>query len=411
MKNKLWTKDFTIITLGSVVSMLGNAVSGFAIGLMVLDYTNSTLLFAVFMVVYSIPKVLLPLFIGPYLDRFSRRKMIYGLDFFSAGFYLTIALLLYSGLFNYPLFLLLSVIVGSVDSVYTVAYESFYPTLISEGNFSKAYSISSLMYPIANTIMVPVAGVLYETIGLEVLFLFNAVTFFIAACFETRITAAETHIRHEKNAGRFGFQKYLSDFKEGIEYLKQERGLLVITAYFFITMLAGASTSTLALPFFKNHATLTVMHFTFAMGANTLGRVVGGTIQYRFRYPAAKKFAIAMFVYTSICFLEGSLMYLPFALMVVFNFISGLLAVTSFNIRISATQNYVLDEKRGRFNGIFQMVTMGGNIAGQLMAGALGEVFPIPAIVAGFMAFNLIAVFAVMFRNREHVKPIYNREI
>ena len=36
---KLWTKNFTIITMGTVVSMLGNAVAGFAIGLMVLDYT------------------------------------------------------------------------------------------------------------------------------------------------------------------------------------------------------------------------------------------------------------------------------------------------------------------------------------------------------------------------------------
>ena len=33
----LWTRDFTIITLGSVVSMLGNALSGFAMSLMVLD--------------------------------------------------------------------------------------------------------------------------------------------------------------------------------------------------------------------------------------------------------------------------------------------------------------------------------------------------------------------------------------
>ena len=39
LKNKLWTRDFSIITIGSIISMLGNAVSGFAIGLVVLDYT------------------------------------------------------------------------------------------------------------------------------------------------------------------------------------------------------------------------------------------------------------------------------------------------------------------------------------------------------------------------------------
>ena len=34
---KLWTRDFTIITAGSVISMFGNAMSGFAMSLMVLD--------------------------------------------------------------------------------------------------------------------------------------------------------------------------------------------------------------------------------------------------------------------------------------------------------------------------------------------------------------------------------------
>ena len=44
-KPTLWTKNFTILSLGTVVSTLGNAVSGFAISLLVLDYTGSTLLY------------------------------------------------------------------------------------------------------------------------------------------------------------------------------------------------------------------------------------------------------------------------------------------------------------------------------------------------------------------------------
>ena len=39
--NRLWTRDFTIITLGSVISMLGNDAAGFAMSLLVLDYTGS----------------------------------------------------------------------------------------------------------------------------------------------------------------------------------------------------------------------------------------------------------------------------------------------------------------------------------------------------------------------------------
>ena len=37
---RLWTRDFTIITIGSVISLLGNMLSGFAVSLMKLDKTD-----------------------------------------------------------------------------------------------------------------------------------------------------------------------------------------------------------------------------------------------------------------------------------------------------------------------------------------------------------------------------------
>ena len=46
-KNRLWTYDFTVITIGSVVSMVGGTLSGFAVSLVVLDYTSSTLYYRV----------------------------------------------------------------------------------------------------------------------------------------------------------------------------------------------------------------------------------------------------------------------------------------------------------------------------------------------------------------------------
>lgn len=106
-KPRLWTRDFTIITLGTVVSMLGNAVSGFAISLLVLDYTGSVFLYALYMVVYNLPKVVMPLVAGPYLDSYSRKRAIYTLDFISAGLYTGIFLLLKAGLFSYGPFLAL----------------------------------------------------------------------------------------------------------------------------------------------------------------------------------------------------------------------------------------------------------------------------------------------------------------
>ncbi len=405
---RLWTKDFTILTLGTVVSMLGNAVAGFAIGLLVLDKTDSVLLYATFMICYGLPRVLLPMVAGPYLDRFSRKRAIYSLDFLSAALYALFFLLLLRGYFNYSVYLLLSMVIGSIDSIYSVAYDSFYPVLISEGNFTRAYSISSLIYPLSTAVMVPIAGICYKTIGLAPLFLFNAFTFLVAAIFETQIKAVEPHT--EANVGtRFNGSQFLRDLKDGFAYLKRERGLNTITWFFFVMMLTSSVCLTLALPYFRSLTAVDgIMQYTFVMGANTIGRLVGGGVHYFFRYPEQKKYHIALVVYVVICVIDGAYLFFPFWIMLVFMFIEGVLGVTSYNIRISSTQIYLPDEIRGRFNGLFQMLTILGTIVGQLIAGAIGDIFPIRWIVAASMAVLLLSVFVIVMPNGESVKKIYN---
>lgn len=395
------------MTLGTVVSMLGNAVAGFAIGLLVLDKTDSVLLYALFMTCYSIPRIVLPMVAGPYLDRFSRKRVIYTLDFISAGLYAVFFLLLLKGFFNYTAYLLISMLMGAIDSVYSVAYDSFYPLLISEGNFTRAYSVSSLIYPLSSAIMVPIAGLCYKTIGLAPLFLFNAVTFLIAAIAETQIRAIETHIKN--TCERFRGSQFVRDLKDGIGYLKRERGLSAITWFFFVMMLASSVCMTLALPYFKSLTGVDgVMQYTFVMGANTIGRLIGGSVHYFFRYPAQKKYSIALFVYIVISFIDGAYLFFPFWAMLIFMLFDGMIGVTSYNIRISSTQNYLPDEMRGRFNGLFQMFTIIGTIAGQMIAGAIGDLFPIRWIIAVSMAITALSVFVIIVPNSEHVKRIYN---
>lgn len=408
VKKPLWTRDFTILTLGTVVSMLGNAVAGFAIGLLVLDKTDSVMLYALFMVCYGLPRVILPMVAGPYLDRFSRKRVIYSLDFLSGGLYALFFLLLLKGYFNYTIYLLISMLMGSIDSIYTVAYESFYPLLISEGNYTRAYSIESLIYPVSSAIMVPVAGICYKTIGLAPLFLFNAITFLIAAIFETQIKAVETHT--EAHAGeRFDGKQFLRDLKGGFDYLKKERGLNAITWFFFVMMMASSVCLTLALPYFKSLTGVDgVMQYTFIMGANTIGRIIGGSVHYFFKYPAHKKYSIALFVYITISFIDGAYLFFPFWIMLIMMLVDGMLGVTSYNIRISSTQNYLPDTMRGRFNGLFQMLIILGTIAGELIAGAVGDVLPIRWVIAVTMSVTALAVFVILVPNSEHVKKIYN---
>lgn len=413
MKNNnehtLWTKDFTIITIGTIVSMLGNSISGFALSLLILDYTGSTLMFAIFNITYFLPKIIMPIVAGPYIDRFSRKKIIYGLDFLSSAIYVLIFFILYFNLINYGLLLILSIIIGSVDSIYQVAYDSFYPTLISEGNYSKAYSISSMIYPLAS-IMVPVAAYFYQRTGLAPLFIFNAATFFIAAVFETMIKGNES-VSSESYKKEYAIKNFIEDFQAGISYIKMEKGLQIITLYFFICTLADGMAGTLLLPYFKSQASLGVQLYTYIMGCAIIGRLIGGLIHYKFKYPKDKKFTIALSVYITSSIIAGTFLYFSVPVMMILNFISGIICVTSYNIRISSTQNYIPDNLRGRFNGTFQMCCTLGVIIGQLLSGILGEFLPIRPILLCAYTFCLGSAILVIYRGKKEVSLIYNKDL
>ena len=411
VKNPLWTKDFTIITVGSVISMLGSVLAGFAMSLLVLDYTSSTLLFAIYNVLYMLPHAVMPALCGPFLDRFSRRKTIYMLDFITAGLYVVMALVFAGGYFNFTLLAIFCVAIGVIGSVYRVAYDSFYPLLITEGNYSKAYSVASTLETLT-MVMTPISALVYNKLGIVPLFLFDAVTYLAAAIMETRITAKEDYIakqqanRTEERMGR----QMVADFKEGMRYLWSEKGLLAVAVYFCFSAFASGASQTLDLPYFKSTFTNGEYIFMVVWGMASIGRAIGGGIHYKVRFPKEKKYGIALMVYIVISLLEGTYLYTPVPAMMVMCFITGILGVTSYNIRIAGTQRYVPHEKKGRFNGAFGTIETIGMVAGQLIAGALAEFLPIRGIISGIMGLTALAAVVFIGGSRETVSKIYNTE-
>lgn len=436
----LWTKDFTIITVGSAVSMLGTSMAGFAMSLLVLDYTQSNFLYAIYIAVYTLPQIIMPIFSGAYLDRFSRRKTIYTLDFISAGLYGGAAILLNSGWFNFPVLAVFCFLLGSINSIYTVAYQSFYPLLITEGNYSKAYSMSSLLETLS-AVMIPVATFAYNITGIAPLLAINAATFFIAAVMETKITAVEEYIDLRKSEEHADFQNgnetsahseiekntavsdapnsslskttrmFFTDIKEGILYLAKEKGLLAITIYFTITAFAGGASSVITLPYFKTTFENGEYVYMLVWGMAVLGRGLGSAIHYRIKYPSRIKYATALTVYLITTLQEAFYLYTNIPIMMGCCLLSGILGVTSYTIRISSTQNYVPDEKKGRYNGAFNMLTTIGCFAGEMLAGVLTVVVSARTVLTGFLLLNAVAALIVVGGNKKEISKIYNREL
>ena len=409
--NPLWTRDFTIITVGSVVSMFGNALTGFAMSLMVLDYSHSTLLYAIYIAMYTVPQLIMPVLSGAFLDRRSRKKTIYTLDFLSAGVHLLLALLLGSGWFSFPLFAVFCFILGSIQSIYFVAYDSFYPLLISEGNYQKAYSIASVLET-TSAVMVPVSTFLYHRFGLAPLLAANAICFFLAAVIETRIGADEEYIEKQKATlieGAGKARQMFADIREGFAYLGAEKGLLAVAAYFGVMAVTGGASEVITLPWFKNNFPNGEYTYMVVWAGALLGRAIGGGIHYRLSIPAQKRYRTALAVYLSSALMEAFYLFCPIPMMGFMCFIIGIGGVTSYTIRISATQSYVPDEKKGRFNGAFNMLSTLGALAGEMLAGALSTRLNERIILMSFMLIQAAACVLIIGGSKRHVEQVYNR--
>ena len=441
---KIWSKNFTILTLGSFVSMLGNSVSGYIISLMIFDMTGSVFLFSVFTVSFYLPKMLFSMFAGAYMDRFSRKRVIYTLDFTSAFLYGIIFFILFFGLNFYWLFLILVLIVGSINGIYEVAFNSLFPNTISKDAYSKAYAVSSMIQPLA-LCMIPVASLIYYNVGSAApLFIFNVVAFLTAAIFETRIDCPESHVNtDEKN---LTFSAYKEDIKEGFNYTASDKGLMAITVYFCIMNFASGAYGTLALPFFKSSpehfagassqfplifsltdrmgafganiqgifeylCADTATLYTFVLGFGVAGRLLGGIFQYRLKYNRKMRFTVSVVCCVLIGILDMIMLYLPARFIMLCCLLTGLLSIAVYNIRLSTTQAYVSDLKRARFVSFFEMMFAGGNILGQIFSGILGEFIHSRFIISAFNVINIIALFAVIVGNAKSVKKIYNIEI
>ena len=69
MKRKnVWSKDFTLITVGTIISAISWQTISLPLSLTVFDETGSTFLSAILFVASMIPSVVLPILIAPIIE-------------------------------------------------------------------------------------------------------------------------------------------------------------------------------------------------------------------------------------------------------------------------------------------------------------------------------------------------------
>lgn len=406
MKRKtVWSWNFTIITLGTLISAIGGAGITLGLSLVVFDQTQSTLLSGIYTAVAMIPGMTLPLIFGPLVDRMNRKHIIVGLDALSGLVYLAFMIYIGKTGFSYSAYLVFNLVTVCIGQVYTLAYVSLYPDLIPEGMEQKAYAVSGMVYPIASTIVTPIAAILYANWGIEILFLIVGVSLLVAAAFESRIQYA---YEQKESISQGGLRQYRDDIMEGFRYLKREKGIRSIYSYMMITNATGSANGKMVMAHFQTSSALTTAMYGLLTSAETIGRLIGSAVHYVLKIPEEKRYALTVRVYAIYELCDGFMLFMAYPVMLVLRFVCGFLGSQTAAIRNAAVQKYLPSDMRARVNGLLTVLMALGMMVVQLGVGALGEVLPYRVVALLFSGFSLAAILVLIVRNKKHVEPIYN---
>ena len=126
---KLFRRDFTLVVIGQVISLFGNAVLRFALPLYLLRVTDSSTLYGTVTACAFVPMVIFSLLGGVIADRVNKRNIMVALDFSTAGVIL-VFYLLHGMVPLVPLLMVVLMILYGIAGAYEPAVQASIPLLV-----------------------------------------------------------------------------------------------------------------------------------------------------------------------------------------------------------------------------------------------------------------------------------------
>ena len=401
-KETLWTKNFTYITMASVLSIIGGEVMNLPLSLLVFEKTQSTMLSSIILICGMLPDVLLSVVVAPFIDKGKKKRWIVGLDTLMMMIYIIMGIWIANHEFQYMVYIVLSLVLGTISVFYRLAYGAWYPSLIPIGFEQKGYAISATIYPLITIVMAPVATFLYETVTMSTLFFLVAGILMISILIESQI---EENRKVEKQV--YTLKQYKEDIKEGFRYLKKEKGITNIYTYMAVSNGTYEGSYIALQAYFQTNPMLSVTMLGFLRSAEMVGRVLSGIFQYRFEIPAKKRFGLTKLVYITYQLADMILLFTPYPAMIVNRFICGSLGNTSATVRETAVQSYLPDNMRARVNAVFNAIFSVGGILFQIFAGMLGEILPYRTVIIIMGMIGLVAIWVFIIQPVDENRKVY----
>lgn len=304
MKNK----NFIIIVIGQIISLFGNAIQRFSMSLYLLEFTGSTAAFARILAISTIPYILFAPIAGMLSDNVNRKKIMVYLDLICSALIGGYAFILFRGNDHELIVTAVMFILSITYTLYGPAVVASIPQIVEEEKLTTANGIINQVGSIVNFAGPILAGVLYGVLGIKVIVVINAISFFASAILEMFLDIPDVESKEEVNTEISGeiaekiankvetqgkaslknkksnklslklVKKSFVDMKESFVYLKREKKIVlgIIASYAFGNIFLVPILSIVAPYFINIMLKLPAQVYGIVEGVCVLGMILGG---------------------------------------------------------------------------------------------------------------------------------------
>ena len=217
-KEKLFTRNFTLLILGQVSSLTGNYTLKFALSMYVLEQTGSASIFAGMLSAALLPTVLLSPFGGILADRANRKHIMVALDALSGLSVLAAGLLLPLGRELWVIGAL-QVLLSVLAAFESPTVQACVPQMVSPQNLVQGNAVVSQVSAVTSLVTPFLGSLFYTAFGIGPVFAAAVVCFWLTALLECMI-----HLEYQKPPRTAGIGAIVrEDLAVSAHFLRREQ--------------------------------------------------------------------------------------------------------------------------------------------------------------------------------------------
>ena len=262
MKNVFTNRNYRLVFFGALVSNVGALLYSFAVSFYILEITNNNaFLQGLYLALCGAVNLIFTPIGGILGDRFHKGKIMFVCDYLKGGVILlaTASMLMFRTPTAHLIILFAVGILGNaIGGIFSPASGALLPHIVEEQQLQQANSYFSIMQSLQSIVGVVLAGVLYATLPIHLLFFIVGVCYVLSGVSEMFIRYA-----HERKEGKLTIRSALSDFGEGLRYIKAQKALLAMMAAILFINFFFSPVASNFIPYFIKTDLANAEHYLF----------------------------------------------------------------------------------------------------------------------------------------------------